>query len=181
MAAPSDSRRTGVDRRNLLQATGLTAAAAALGAGAARPAAAEGPSNSVAMRRLRAVAPTKGSPALPGVGVIAFNRMAFGPRPGDLAAFGALGATNSERLAAFVAQQLDPDSLDDSELDARMAQAGFESLGLSSNPDTYLATPISQRTNASMSSPRKPSIDWCARTNVSCTISSTSRRSPALA
>ncbi|MCP3956298.1 MAG: DUF1800 domain-containing protein [bacterium] len=139
MASPSESRRSGVNRRNLLQATGLTAAVA-MAPGAARTALAEGPSSSPAMRRLRAVAPRKGSPALPGLGIIAFNRMGFGPRPGDLAAFGALGATNSERLAAYVAQQLDPDSLDDSELDARLAEAGFESLGLSSNPDTYLAT-----------------------------------------
>lgn len=43
-------------------------------------------------------------------------------------------------MAAYVAQQLDPNSIADSLLDSRMAAADFESIGISSNPDTYLST-----------------------------------------
>jgi uncharacterized protein (DUF1800 family) len=60
--------------------------------------------------------------------VIALNRMGFGPRPGDLEAFNALGSTDEERLRVYVQQQLDPDSIDDSEFEARYAAAGFETL-----------------------------------------------------
>lgn len=45
----------------------------------------------------------------PGVGLVALNRMGFGPRPGDLDAFNALGVDDDARLAAYVAQQLNPD------------------------------------------------------------------------
>ncbi len=41
--------------------------------------------------------------------VIALNRMGYGPRPGDIAAFRQLGATPDERLATYVDQQLSPD------------------------------------------------------------------------
>ena len=47
--------------------------------------------------------------AYPGLAVVALNRMGFGPRPGDIAAFNALGADDDARLAAYVAQQLNPD------------------------------------------------------------------------
>jgi uncharacterized protein (DUF1800 family) len=60
--------------------------------------------------------------------VIALNRMGFGPRPGDFESFNALGATDEERLRAFVDQQLNPDSIDDSEFESRYAAAGFETL-----------------------------------------------------
>ncbi len=69
-------------------------------------------------------------PALPPVelGIIALSRMAYGPRPGDVEAVNALGATDDERLRAYVAQQLNPDSIDDSEFEARYNAAGFETL-----------------------------------------------------
>src|SRR6187455_1364492 len=51
-----------------------------------------------------------GEPAVPNVAVIAFTRMAFGATPGDWAAFKALGATDEERLTAYVDQQLNPSS-----------------------------------------------------------------------
>ncbi len=60
--------------------------------------------------------------------VIALNRMAFGPRPGDIEAFRALGNSDEERLTAYVQQQLDPDSIDDSEFETRYAAAGFQTL-----------------------------------------------------
>lgn len=65
---------------------------------------------------------------LPPVHVIALNRMGFGPRPGDVEAFMALGATDQARLQAYVEQQLDPVSLDDSDVAARAAAAGYTTL-----------------------------------------------------
>ena len=69
------------------------------------------------------------APTLPPLSVIALNRIAFGPRPGDLAAFQALGGNDDARLTAFVDQQLDPASIDDSELDAALVAGGFTTLG----------------------------------------------------
>lgn len=69
--------------------------------------------------------------SLPPLGVIAMNRMAYGPRPGDLDAFAALGSTDDARLDAYVEQQLDPQSIDDSALEARLVGAGFVTLDLS--------------------------------------------------
>src|SRR5690349_16779996 len=59
---------------------------------------------------------------------IALNRMSFGPRPAEIEAFNALGATDEERLHAYVREQLNPDSIDDSEFESRYANAGFETL-----------------------------------------------------
>ncbi len=67
------------------------------------------------------------SPSAP-LTVIALNRMAFGPRPGDMDAFQSLGATDAARLNAYVMQQLNPDSIDDSEFEVRYAAAGFQTL-----------------------------------------------------
>ena len=60
--------------------------------------------------------------------VAVLNRMGFGPRPGDVDAFNALGSTDEERLRAYVEQQLNPDSIDDSEFETRYTAAGFETL-----------------------------------------------------
>ncbi len=60
--------------------------------------------------------------------VIALSRMGFGPKPGEVDAFNALGTSDQERLLAYVQQQLNPDSIDDSEFEARFAAAGFETL-----------------------------------------------------
>ena len=138
------SRIPELDRRSLVRATGLTAAATA-GSALARPPASPSATSGLlwrgpALRRSRLAPPDKGTPAVPAAGIVALNRMGFGPRPGDLAAFDALGANDAERLAAYVAQQLDPDSLTDTELDARLADAAYVSIGISSDPDTYLAT-----------------------------------------
>jgi uncharacterized protein (DUF1800 family) len=64
----------------------------------------------------------------PPVAVIALNRLAFGPRPGDLSAFQALGSSDEERLYAYIDQQLDPGSINDSVLEARLAEAAFTTL-----------------------------------------------------
>jgi uncharacterized protein (DUF1800 family) len=65
--------------------------------------------------------------------VLALNRMAFGPRPGDLAAFDALGANDDARLAAYVAQQLSPgpDDQDSEYWNRRNGLAGHPDPGFS--------------------------------------------------
>ena len=72
------------------------------------------------------------SPAPPGpaAAIIALNRMAYGPRPGDIAAFNALGGDDASRLASYVEQQLDP-SLDDSACEARIAAGSYTTLAKS--------------------------------------------------
>ena len=60
--------------------------------------------------------------------ILALNRLTFGIRSGDVEAFNSLGATDDERLQNFVAQQLNPDSIDDSEFENRYNNAGFETL-----------------------------------------------------
>ncbi len=76
-------------------------------------------------------APDKAVPPPPAAAVVALTRTAFGPRPGDVEAFDALGATDAERLAAYVDRQLDPAAIDDSAAEARIAESGFETLGKS--------------------------------------------------
>lgn len=68
--------------------------------------------------------------ALPPVpmAILALSRLTFGIRPGDVEAFNALGSTDDERLLNFVTQQLNPDSIDDSEFENRYNSAGFETL-----------------------------------------------------
>jgi len=67
-------------------------------------------------------------PPLPELAVVALNRMGFGPRPGDVDAFRALGGNDDERLGAYVELQLDPAGIDDSECDARIAASGYTTL-----------------------------------------------------
>jgi uncharacterized protein (DUF1800 family) len=69
--------------------------------------------------------------APPAAAVLALNRMAFGPRPGDIEAFNALGASGAQRLAAHVDQQLDPASINDAACSARIAAAGFTTINKS--------------------------------------------------
>ncbi len=70
-----------------------------------------------------------GDPPLPGLDVIALTRLGFGWRPGEREAFQALGATPEARLAAYVDQQLNPQSIADAVCDARLSAAGFTTLG----------------------------------------------------
>lgn len=78
--------------------------------------------------RIDAGTADKALPAPPSAAVIALTRLAFGPRPGDVEAFDALGASDPERLQVWVDQQLDPGSIDDSAAEARIAQSGFTTL-----------------------------------------------------
>lgn len=70
-------------------------------------------------------------PTLPPLSIIALNRMGFGPRPGDLDAFNALGATPEACLTAYIEQQLYPQTIDDSACDAIISTYGFTTLGKS--------------------------------------------------
>ena len=72
--------------------------------------------------------PTPTPPPLAALPIIALSRMSYGIRPGDLESFLALGSTDEERLQAYVNQQLNPDSIDDSDFETRYIAAGFETL-----------------------------------------------------
>ncbi len=118
-----------ISRRDLLKG-----AAVATGAAIAAPwvhtdvAEGDGPPKP-AMRTPWRVRPhATGAPARPPLEVIALNRIAFGPRPGDLDAFRALGPTPEAQLEAYVNQQLAPEAIDDSECDARIAAANLTTL-----------------------------------------------------
>ena len=63
--------------------------------------------------------------------VLTLNRTAYGPAPGDIQTFNALGGNDAARLQAHVDQQLDPASIDDSVAEARIAASGFTTLGKS--------------------------------------------------
>ena len=58
------------------------------------------------------------------------TRATFGCTQSDLTAFNALGANDSARWSAWIAQQLNPAAIDDSVCDARIASANFQSLNL---------------------------------------------------
>ena len=126
----------GLNRRTLLRGLGAAAAVSSIAALAQTPdadAQAGAPaadSGRPSMRRWRTMvsAAAAGEPALPEVEIIAYNRMAYGPRPGDLQAFRALGNTPEARLQAFVDQQLDPASIVDTECDNRLAAQGYATL-----------------------------------------------------
>jgi uncharacterized protein (DUF1800 family) len=63
--------------------------------------------------------------------VLVLNRIGFGPRPGDIEAFDALGDNDDDRLSAYVDTQLDPASIDDDDAEARIDRANYASTGQS--------------------------------------------------
>ncbi|MEM1205448.1 MAG: DUF1800 domain-containing protein [Acidobacteriota bacterium] len=71
----------------------------------------------------------RAAPSPPSAAVTTLRRAAFGPTPGAIADFNALAGNDADRLQTWVDQQLDPASIDDSALDARMAQSAFSTLG----------------------------------------------------
>lgn len=129
-----------LDRRSLLRGIGATTAVSTLAAlAAAKVQAQEYPAGVPRIRsQSTAAAAGPGVPGLPPIQVIAYNRMAFGPRPGDLHAFLQLGGTPDESFEAFVEQQLYPGQIDDSECDALIAAQGYKTLHLSLT-DTWKA------------------------------------------
>ncbi|NOZ72892.1 MAG: DUF1800 domain-containing protein [Chloroflexi bacterium] len=118
-----------IKRRTFLQSMGLgTIATLAAPSQLLSPALAA-PAPPLAMRaRQPAFTRQLGPPTLPDIAVIALNRMAFGPRPGDFEAFQALGKTPAARLTAYVEQQLAPEDIDDQELATRLAAMNFVTL-----------------------------------------------------
>lgn len=113
-----DTNAPSPDRRRFLQQAGLAAGGRLLPTGPAAP------RGSLDDHLSQPRTPD----ALPSVAVIALNRMGFGPRPGDIADFVALGGDADARLNAYIDQQLDPDTIDDGEHEARLATAGFITL-----------------------------------------------------
>lgn len=84
-----------------------------------------------AMRRPAAPKAALGPPPLPPLSVIALNRAGYGPRPGDLEAFDALGADDDARLGAWLDQQLNPGAIVDTECDQRLAAESYVTLNKS--------------------------------------------------
>jgi len=119
----------GMSRRELYRRmTGPPQEAARRGGGAStsgRATAMRSPTSS------RSAGFVKSVEAPPSAAVIALNRMGFGPRAGDIAAFNALGGTDAERMLAYVNQQVAPQFIDDSACDARINAAGFTTLNKS--------------------------------------------------
>lgn len=120
-------------RRNLLTATAMASAAAAVTAFTPNRQSAQAQSradDAPSMMRLHQ-AGDAGLPSLPSLPIVALNRMAYGPRPGDIAAFNALGNSPDARLTAYVDQQLNPNAIDDSACDAIIASHNFTTLAKS--------------------------------------------------
>jgi uncharacterized protein (DUF1800 family) len=69
-----------------------------------------------------------GDPPQAPLSVIVLNRLAFGARPGDFAAFNALGANDDARLTVWVDSQLNPGSINDTNCNNILAAAGFTTL-----------------------------------------------------
>ena len=59
------------------------------------------------------------------------GNLGYGATPASIAAFNALGANDAARLTAYVDRQLDWQSIDDSAVEARLAGAGYQTLGKS--------------------------------------------------
>lgn len=133
MSEKARTQQPNIKRRSFLKGLGAVATAAA--ATQVKPAttlAQEPESDKPAMRSPHTSSNRRAaSQALPPLGVIALNRIAFGPRPGDLAAFQALGGTDEARLQAYVEQQLNPASIDDSVFDSMVAADDFVTLNKS--------------------------------------------------
>jgi hypothetical protein len=144
---PSAAKLSPINRRDLLQVA-LPERMRAANRSLISPAT----SGAISEPRMRSTSSRLGIEALtvppllviPPVGVIALNRAAFGLRPGDLQAFNALGASDDDRLQTFVDQQLDPDTIPDTEAEDRIAASGFTTLDKSLQQlwaDHYVADP----------------------------------------
>jgi uncharacterized protein (DUF1800 family) len=83
---------------------------------------------SLQQAQVAALAPDAGAPALPSLAVLAFSRMGFGPTPGDWEMFRLLGSDDTARLTAYVDQQLNPSTIDDSRCDEILAGYGYKTL-----------------------------------------------------
>ncbi len=69
-----------------------------------------------------------GDPGLAPLNVIVYNRLAFGPRPGDLAQFNTFGGNDDARLTAWVDWQLNPAAINDAGCDNLLGAANLVTL-----------------------------------------------------
>lgn len=79
----------------------------------------------------RVAPPNQAVPPPPSGAAIVYTRLAFGPAAGDIAAFNALGANDEARLLAWVTQQTNPASINDTAANNRLAASGFTTLNKS--------------------------------------------------
>jgi uncharacterized protein (DUF1800 family) len=129
MGATTESPATTTTRRDLLKLATLGAGAASSGLAMAPPAeASAAPGDVPPMRSRPEPRPAEAPLTVPSLAGIVLNRAAFGPWPGDVAAFNALGATDDQRLQAWVDAQLDPAAIPDADCDNRLANSGFTTL-----------------------------------------------------
>ena len=118
------------NRRDLLKLAALGAGAASGGLALPAPAAAAAAApGDVPPMRSRPEGRAGETPlTVPSLAGIVLNRAAFGPWPGDIAAFNALGTSDDQRLQAWVDTQLNPAAIPDPDCDARLANSGFTTL-----------------------------------------------------
>ena len=64
-------------------------------------------------------------PSLVPLAVRVLNKCAYGPRPGDVVAFNAMGGNDDARLLAWVNQQLNPDVITDTDCDNHINAGGY--------------------------------------------------------
>jgi uncharacterized protein (DUF1800 family) len=69
--------------------------------------------------------------ARPPFAVRALNNLSYGATTASIAAFNALGGNDTARMTAYVDQQLNWQTIDDSAVEARLAAAGYTTLGKS--------------------------------------------------
>ncbi len=81
-------------------------------------------SSAISQPRLRTL-------AMPALSVRVLNNLSYGATPNSVAEFNALGTSDVQRLANWVDWQLDWSSIDDSAVEARLANAGYSTLGKS--------------------------------------------------
>ena len=67
----------------------------------------------------------------PSLAIRALGNMSYGATAADIAAFNALGGTDTARMTAYVDRQLAWEAIDDSAVESRLASAGYSTLGKS--------------------------------------------------
>ncbi|WP_456447860.1 DUF1800 domain-containing protein [Thiolapillus sp.] len=127
-----DSPIHNTDRRAFLKFSGSAGVGLAAYSNLSTAAAVESAGWQPAMYRanpLRSAASTL--TPLPPLAAMTLNRAAFGVAPGDIEDFNARGASDLARLTSWVDEQLDPQSIDDSDLESRLANPAFRTLNKS--------------------------------------------------
>lgn len=102
----SGTHRNAVSRRGFLQGVGVATAATVTTTLFADPSSATADVPHYNHVSPLAHTETAVEPTTPSVAIIALNKMGFGPRPGDVDAFNALGLTDEERMFTYIEQQL---------------------------------------------------------------------------